>query len=185
MSGPTLKHVDALLTLAKSALPGQHLIAVNREGVPTDGMMVTSDGLRVYLHRYIFAATFGKIGGKYLLKSCDVVGCVAPRHFDLSANPFRPSDYCPKGHQYTIKDIRADGSRRCNLCREARLARRRKGGKNGWQLQKQKSFCPAMHPYSTENTYLYPTASGGVRRKCKTCTMARARGEDPANVILY
>lgn len=187
MGSPTREHYEGLLGLASRTDlrdESEHVIARDRQGNPADEMIVTRDGLRVYLHRAVFEETVQPLKGRYMLKQCDKVGCVASWHYLLSDTPFRASGFCPNGHRYRPEDG-PSGSRECGRCREEKRARLRTGGLNGWQLQVAKTACPFGHSYTPDNTYRYPTANGGVRRKCKVCAKARAMGEDPANVAPF
>lgn len=42
--------------------------------------------------------------------------------------------------------------------------------------QSSKTHCPQGHPYSPDNTYVYPNPkSGGIKRMCKTCVRDRGK----------
>lgn len=146
-------------------------------------VIVTHDGLRVSMHRLVWLYSGLPMEQKdYLIRRCITFGCVHPHHYELSDHPYHRT-HCPNGHQYGDDDILADGRHRCHVCAEQRRLRRpRRGGEPNWMRQKRRQFCPYGHPYSRENTYRYETPSGGVRRKCRTCTIARRRGDDPADV---
>jgi len=146
-------------------------------------IIVTDDGLRIFLHRLIYQSTVGPIpANAYLLRTCDTFGCVAPWHHRISGRSYPPHATCPNGHPYPANPVIHGGFRRCAICYEARLASRRRGGEPNWRLQKQRQWCIHGHPLTPENTYRYPTPAGGERRKCRTCTIARRRGLDPEHV---
>jgi hypothetical protein len=145
-------------------------------------ILVTRDKLRIYLHRQIYRRVFYDLP-HFLLKKCDTFGCVNPWHYFPSDKPYNVVTHCRNGHVYGVRDRTPWGAHRCHVCAHARLVRRRRGGLNGWQREVALMFCPQGHPYVEGNLYTYPTPSGGIRRKCRTCTRARAAGLDPANVI--
>lgn len=152
---------------------GQGHIEVHWSHYRADGrVVVTRDGLRVYLHRQLYKRCIGPLDpGDFLLRSCDAKECLNPWHYSVARQPvgFWERTQCPNGHEYSERDWPTK-SQRCYTC----WANHLKGGMPHWQQEKRRKFCPQGHEYTPENTYSYPTPSGGVHRKCKTCTKERA-----------
>lgn len=178
---------DALIDAALSR--GETIVGscvVLPEYADKDGkIIVTRDGLRIYLHRHLYRRVWGVRlpSNYYLLRTCDTHGCQSPFHHEMSKSPHRRSAFCRNGHEYKPEDVFGDGSRTCSACLEARRAKRpNHGGKRHWERELARQFCPAGHPYIPENMYVYKTRTGS-NRKCKTCTKARAVGQDPAEII--
>lgn len=163
-------------------------IMVRPEKYMKDGLrvLVTRDGLRVYLHRRLFALMVGPLAPEdYLLRACSERGCQNPFHYVRSDKPYRSKRLCRNGHPYPMVQGRdAEGYRYCLQCRAERNARRRRGGKPNWMLQKERLFCRWGHPYSPENTYLTETKSGGTRRHCRACARARRLGHHPTTIVV-
>jgi hypothetical protein len=151
---------------------------------PAGRALVSRNGLRIGLHRLLYREVRGPLTSKeFLRQTCSVEGCVSPWHYEKSSRSRELEAHCVNGHTYGLEDAKEDGTRLCRRCLAKRLARRpRTGGLRQWEIQLQRQFCPYGHPYVPENTYTEKTKSGGTRRKCRVCTRARARGEDPANV---
>ena len=47
--------------------------------------------------------------------------------------------------------------------------------RHGTHPEARKTHCPHGHEYSPENTYTYPTPSGGTKRFCRECALASSR----------
>lgn len=146
--------------------------------------VVTIDKLRVSTHRAVWIALEGPLGPReYLLKNCQTKGCVLPRHHEVSPTPYRRIEACRNGHRYSPDDIMPNGTRICSICADVRRRRKHRGGLRQWEKEKLKRFCPQGHEYIEENIYWEVTPAGHTKRHCKTCTIARAQGKDPAEVI--
>jgi hypothetical protein len=146
-------------------------------------VITTEDGLRVSLHRVIYQRMRGGLEPlDYLLQVCDTTGCVNPMHYRQSDKPYIRRDRCRNGHVYVREDQQEDGSMRCHICAERRKRARRRGGDPNWVREARLQFCPQGHPYDAENTYIEITPAGRKKRHCRTCTIARAAGNDPADV---
>lgn len=158
-----------------------HLLAPIQTSFDSQGrILVSRDGLRQFLHRRFYAVMVENPVPALLYRSCDTWGCQNPFHFTTQ----RPSlGKCRNGHRYRQQDRQQDGSMRCGQCRDQRNQARRRGGEAHWEAEKRRQFCPYWHEYTPENTYTSPTASGGVRRKCKACALIRSAGGDPADTI--
>jgi len=171
-----------ILDLAAQAMGTDQCVPAPGRKWPT---VVTYEGPRIALHRIVWILSGRPLAsGDFLLQDCPTKACVNPLHHTVSRQPFRRMLHCPSGHLYGVFDVLPDGRHRCHVCKSRRDERRRAentGGDPNWRAQMKRRFCPHGHPYSTENTYQYPTPSGGVRRKCRTCTIARRRGNDPAD----
>lgn len=151
-----------------------------------DGIIIVSrDGLRVRLHRRLYREVFGGLGThEFLVKTCGVFGCLNPYHYDVTRTPRPSHSRCRNGHEYTEEDVRDDGSHACQKCRRERIARRpRRGGEPRFEQERRIMFCPHGHGYTPENTYRWTDKLGHVHRKCKACTIIRARGGNPAEVV--
>jgi hypothetical protein len=145
--------------------------------------VVTIDKLRVSTHRAVWIALEGPLGPReYLLQNCQTKGCVLPRHHEVSPTPYRRLERCRNGHPYGAGAIQSNGNRVCDVCLDVRRRRRKRGGLRQWEIEKQKRFCPQGHEYTKENIYWETTPAGHNKRHCKTCTIARAQGKDPASV---
>src|SRR5690606_3644075 len=96
-------------------------------------VIVTHDGLRVSMHRLVWLYSGLPMEQKdYLIRRCETFGCVQPKHYERSSRPYT-RETCPNRHRYGDDDVMADGSRRCHICAEARVARRpRRGGEPHW-----------------------------------------------------
>ena len=141
-----------------------------------DRILISRDGLRVYLHRHLYRRLIGDLSDReFLVRNCGMAGCQNPHHFTLTRRARPAATSCPNGHPYSVDDEQPDGSRRCSLCYQQRLARKRTGRPMYWQVEKARTHCPHGHPYEEGNLYIY-----GNRRKCKTCTILRAAGKDPS-----
>lgn len=173
-----LAQQDALIDFARAVRETDHIVIDGGSRV-----LVSRNHLRVRVHRMLYRQVVGDLGNhEFLLQTCDAADCVNPWHYEKAKRSWTEVTHCRNGHEYGPEDVRPNGYRRCSTCHEALKARRRKGGLRQWEIQKERQFCPYGHPYVPDNTYLSSTSSGGVRRKCKTCTRARNHGLDPADV---
>lgn len=148
-------------------------------------ILVTRDGLRVFLHRQLYRRLVGPItDSDFLVRNhwCQEIQCVNPDHYHVTRRSYVPRDRCRNGHLYTSADERPDGTRLCRACYRAREERKKRGGDPHWRIESRRKFCPYGHAYTDDNTYTYTSPRGWVKRKCRTCTIARAKGLDPADV---
>jgi hypothetical protein len=140
-------------------------------------VMVSRDGLVVFLHRWLYRQLIGELTPTdYLIRTCDTRGCPNPYHRVVADRPAtaRRKDSCPNGHEYTPETELPPGdpNGRCRICFEARQARRGSTGRpHVSERRRAITHCPANHEYTAENTYVTPQG----QRKCRTCTVKRAR----------
>ena len=156
--------------------------------VPNIPPIITVDKLRVRTHRVVWQWVNGPLrGGEVVIRSCQTVGCVNPAHHFKRPGSKPRRDKCVKGHRLGPRDELPNGQRRCLACTQKRNAirnaQRRKNAPMIWERRRRLDFCPAGHPYSRENTYVYVTPGGWTNRKCKACTIARNKGLDPSSVV--
>lgn len=183
----TREDEDALVH-AVIADPEQHVIVDEENYDKGHRVLLTRDGLRIFLHRQLYKRVIGTLDpNEFLVKSCDSEWCVNPLHFILSAGPGgNRKGYCRNGHEYTEADLRSNGGRECRQCareREQRRVRKRvRGGNPHYVTERNRRFCPHGHRYTTSNTYIWTDKKGNDHRKCKTCTVIRANGGDPSEV---
>lgn len=142
---------DTCLLLNPSMMPKSGMPRVNREGK------------RRSLPRYLYLRVKSEEPEGFLLAACSTPGCLNPFHFELSQRRGgRVITHCPNGHPYTPDNIERVGKFKCKTCREARLARRRKG-KYG------RGYCHKGHKYTPSNTYTTREPDGTLTRRCRTC----------------
>jgi hypothetical protein len=140
-------------------------------------VMVSRDGLVVFLHRWLYRQLIGELTPTdYLIRTCETRGCPNPYHRVMAASPSipKPRGVCPNGHEYTPETELPPGdpNGRCRICFEARQARRESTGRPHVSVaRKAITHCPHDHEYTAENTYVTPKG----QRKCRTCTLERAR----------
>lgn len=90
----------------------------------------------------------------------------------------------PEGLEVFHKDDNKDNNFLDNLVADTRFRNMRDRVNNGHDANKNKTHCPQNHPYSEENTYIYPNVeTGGFRRTCKTCANNSSRGRRQAREI--
>lgn len=145
-------------------------IVINPAMRPKTGMpRVARDGKRWSLHRYLLFRTSGEQPQEALLAACPTPHCLNPFHFERSMRRGRRViTHCPNQHEYTPDNIDVHGKYKCKKCREARLARNRKG-------QHGRGWCRHGHKLTPSNSYYYTTADGRRLRKCRRCTIDNQR----------
>lgn len=90
----------------------------------------------------------------------------------------------PEGLEVCHKDDDKENNFVENLVADTRFRNMRDRVINGHDANKNKTHCPQGHPYSDENTYIYPNPdTGGFRRVCKTCTNNSSAGRRIAKSI--
>lgn len=138
--------------------------------------LIYPDGLTMRLSRYLWVRFRGELPReKFLLRRCDTFGCFNPYHRDAIEATRPPRERCPNNHEY---DPATDlpGRLRCAVCAAARLERRRRtydplaGLRNA-----DKTHCPRHHRLTGGNVYLWVDRLGRTHRKCRECTLERAR----------
>lgn len=135
-------------------------------------ILVYRDNLTWRLPRYLDYVIGGELlpEGWYFLRSCKRKGCMNPFHHVPTRKPYFDRKRCPNGHTYNRYTLLPEGSRdRCRLCRDARNARRRRGG--GYPRGK----CRKGHDLTPENSYLSTDANGTTHRRCRRCHLERTR----------
>jgi len=145
-------------------------LVLNPSVRPQTGMprVKGEDGKRRSLPRHLLYRTVGETAHS-LLAACPTSGCMNPHHFEWSMRRSRPvRTHCPNGHEYTPENIEVHGDYRCKTCYQERLARNRKG-------EHGRGYCRHGHKLTKSNTYLYTTASGITRRKCRKCAVETMR----------
>lgn len=137
---------------------------------PDTGMpRVQRDGKRWSLHRYLLFRVTAEEPKESLLAACPTYRCLNPFHFERSMRRGRRVvTHCPNGHEYTPRNTEKHGKYKCKTCREARLARKRKG-------EYGRGYCRHGHKLTKNNVYLYTTASGRTFRKCRRCQLSNQR----------
>lgn len=145
-------------------------IVLNPSMMPKTGMpRVTRDGKRRFLHRYLLFRLTAEETTECLLVACPTSGCMNPFHYERSMRRGRRVvTHCPNGHEYTPSNVEKHGRYKCKTCRVARLARNRKG-------EHGRGYCRHGHKLTKGNTYLYTTAAGETKRKCRRCTIDNQR----------
>lgn len=98
---------------------------------------VQRDGKRFLAHRLAWMDAHGPIpDGQVVRHMCHNMKCVNVDHLQLGSQADNIQDtidhighhnanktHCPKGHEYTEKDRRADGRRQCLACERERYHR--------------------------------------------------------------
>lgn len=140
---------------------------------PDGALTVHRGGGQQLLHRRLFTLIIGDLGRVRLERHCATFGCCNPYHFRTIGR--LPSAKCPHGHR--LPAGRAGASGTCRACTpqddtEARVRRRRGAA----AVNATKLYCPALHEYTPDNTYVYVDKRGVTRRKCRACNReARAQ----------
>lgn len=141
---------ELIAQLRDPARQDEHITFERDQYEQSGDILITRDGLRYFLHRYLWLQVIDPDlrRGLYLLRACGAWGCVNPRHRQLEAAT-RPGD--------TPRPSRAVG------------------GDDAVVVNARKTHCPKNHPYSPENTYVWVDKDGATHRKCVICTKARRK----------
>lgn len=134
------------------------------------------DGIRVYLHRWLYDQTHDEPLGTDILHRRKGISPrnVNPFLFERRSRKARTlADVCSNGHRYSeVGEVDKSGYR-CAACFESHLERRRVGGDGHdvGSINRAKTHCPRNHEYTPENTLSRPSDKG--RRRCRTCERDR------------
>lgn len=82
---------------------------------------------------------------------------------------------CPEGHEVRHLNGVPGDNRLVNLAYGTSAENKQDMLRHGTHPEARKTHCPHGHEYSPENTYTYPTPSGGTRRFCRECALASSR----------
>jgi hypothetical protein len=165
---------------------------------------LTVSGKRWYAHRLSYTLFVGPIPADLALDhlchtrdlscpggdACPHRQCVNPAHLEavtdrvnslrgrspIAANAAKT--VCAEGHPLVLKGSRRP-SRYCPICRmRNRIA---KGETSGNGHMRERTECPAGHPYDEVNTYIHRNPDGTPRcRMCRACMRERARARKAA-----
>jgi len=178
MSRPTLTPMIERQMLDQLRKTPAKCIVMPRSAYNAQGqVLVHRDNLSgVRAQRHLYRAAIGDLGRNDYLRgpTCGTEGCLNPHHYVITQRTSRRKR-CPRGHLYTPETTLADGRDRCAICKEERLARRRKGGTNPIKENAGKTHCIHGHELTEDNVYTRTNPrTGSVSRQCRTCTIERA-----------
>lgn len=150
----------------------EHITVEPKLYTAPNGVLITRNGLRVYLHRRLWDRVMNVRVPQYhwLFRTCDEPLCVNPYHRDMRRNT-TSSTACTQGHSREQGERLPSGRWRCLVCNPRKP-----------HAEASRTHCPHGHPYNEKNTYTHPKANGSTGRQCRTCRSARSRGIDPATI---
>lgn len=92
--------------------------------------LISTCGGKVYIHVYMYTKKYGPVPQGMVLDHvvCDTPSCGNPDHVkpetrNGNMNRARKTDFCPKGHEYTLENTysqRGRNTRECRTCRKER-----------------------------------------------------------------